>query len=176
MGSELGGSTEWDHEKGLDWSLLDDERHAGIARWVADLNRVYRSLPALHELDAEPEGFVWLRHDDADTGVLSFLRRGRNGDVAVVVCNFTPVPRTSVTLGVPHDGYWQEVLNSDADLYGGSGVGNLGGVAAQPVPWHGWPRTITVTAPPLACIILTHDEGRQTHDEGREEPVDDPEV
>jgi 1,4-alpha-glucan branching enzyme len=162
MGSELGGSAEWDHDSGLDWSLLDDERNAGISRWVADLNRVYRSVPALHELETESEGFTWLRHDDAETGVLSFLRRDRAGDAAVVVCNFTPVPRISVTLGVPHDGYWNELLNSDADLYGGGGMGNLGGVVAQPMPWHGWPRTITVTAPPLACIILAPDKAHTT--------------
>jgi 1,4-alpha-glucan branching enzyme len=126
-----------------------------VARWVTDLNRVYRSEPALHRLDTEPEGFSWLRHDDAETSILSFLRRDGEGREAVVVCNFTPVPRSNITLGVAWDGWWTEAVNSDAVEYGGSGVGNLGGVEAQPVPWHGWPRTITVTAPPLGCVILT---------------------
>ena len=96
MGSELGLRGEWDHDSGLDWGLLEDESHAGIARWVSDLNRAYRDRPALYDLDTEPEGFAWLRHDDADTGVLSFLRRSRAGEVVVVVCNFTPVPRYNV--------------------------------------------------------------------------------
>jgi 1,4-alpha-glucan branching enzyme len=154
MGAELGQRTEWDHDVGLDWDLLHDERHAGIARWVADLNRVYRARPALHELDCEPEGFEWLRREDADTGVVSFLRRSGNGDAVVVVANFTPVPRYNVLVGVGQAGFWSELVNSDAETYGGSGLGNLGGVEAQPVPWHGWPRTLNVTAPPLGCVIL----------------------
>jgi 1,4-alpha-glucan branching enzyme len=155
MGAELAPWAEWNHDVGLDWGLLDHGSHAGVARWVTDLNRVYRSEPALHRLDTEPEGFSWLRHDDAETSILSFLRRDGEGREAVVVCNFTPVPRSNITLGVAWDGWWTEAVNSDAVEYGGSGVGNLGGVEAQPVPWHGWPRTITVTAPPLGCVILT---------------------
>jgi 1,4-alpha-glucan branching enzyme len=154
MGAELGGWDEWDHDSGLDWGLLEHDRHAGMARWVTDLNRTYRSQRALYDLDTEPEGFAWLRRDDADTGVLSFLRRGRSGTPVVVVCNFTPVPRPNVLVGVPEGGFWQELVNSDASVYGGSGIGNLGGVEAQPVPWHGWPRTLNVTAPPLGCVML----------------------
>jgi 1,4-alpha-glucan branching enzyme len=154
MGSELGGWSEWNHDLGLDWDLLEHERHAGIARWITDLNRVYRSRTALHELDAEAAGFEWLLRDDADTGVISFLRRDAQGQAVVAVCNFTPVVRHNVLMGVPEGGYWVELLNSDATLYGGSGVGNLGRVEAQPVPWHGWPRTLNITAPPLGCVLF----------------------
>jgi 1,4-alpha-glucan branching enzyme len=154
MGSELGGWNEWDHDSGLEWNLLDFDTHAGIARWVTDLNRLYRSQPALYDLDTDPGGFEWLRQEDADTGVLSFMRRSRQGEVVVAVYNFTPVPRSNVTLGVPVDGFWRELVNSDARTYGGGGIGNLGGVTTQPVPRHRWPRTITVTVPPLGCVFL----------------------
>ncbi|HEX3946616.1 MAG TPA: 1,4-alpha-glucan branching protein GlgB, partial [Acidimicrobiales bacterium] len=157
MGAELGEWREWDHESGLDWGLLADDRHAGLDRWVGDLNRLYRSRPALHELDTEPAGFEWVQREDAEISVISFLRRGRSGDVVLVVCNFTPVPRPNLSVGIPEGGYWRELANSDAADYGGSGQGNLGGVEAQPLPWHGWPRTLTVTAPPLGCVFLAPD-------------------
>ncbi len=154
MGSELAPWREWDHDVGLDWTLLEDESHAGVAHWVADLNAAYRAHPALHRLDNETDGFEWLLRDDAESGVLSFLRRDRSGEVAVVVCNFTPVPRHNILVGAPNGGFWREILNSDSAFYGGSGVGNLGGIEAQPVPWHGWPRTLNVIAPPLGCVVL----------------------
>jgi 1,4-alpha-glucan branching enzyme len=154
MGSELAEYDEWNHDRGLHWDLLHDDRHAGISRWVGDLNRLYRSEPALHDLDNDPAGFEWIRREDADTSILSFLRRSRSGRTALVVCNFTPVPRTNVLVGVPTGGIWHELVNSDATDYGGSGMGNLGGVEAQPVPWYGWPRTLNLTLPPLGCVIL----------------------
>ena len=160
MGDELGEWREWDHDRGLDWGLLDDERHAGIARWVADLNRCYRELPALHELDTDARGFEWVQVQEAEISLLSFLRRGADGSVALAVCNFTPVPRHNVLVGVPQGGYWREVLNSDAETYGGSGVGNLGAVEAQPVPWHGRPRALNLTAPPLGFVLLAPGDRR----------------
>jgi 1,4-alpha-glucan branching enzyme len=152
MGCELGEWREWDHERGLDWGLLDHPAHAGLARWVADLNRLYRSMPALHERDTDPAGFEWAG-EDPEASIVAFLRRAAGG-CALVVCNFTPVPRHNLQVGVEVPGRWVEVLNSDAVDYGGSGVGNLGGVEAQPVPWHGRPRLLTLTAPPLGCVVL----------------------
>jgi len=154
MGSELGTAREWDHESGLEWGLLDDPGHAGIARWIGDLNALYRANPALHELDTDPAGFEWVQLHDAATSVVSFLRRGRAGSPVLVVCNFTPVPRHNLLVGVPEGGRWRELLNSDATEYGGSGQGNYGGVDAQPVPAHGRPRALTLTAPPLGCLFL----------------------
>ena len=157
MGSELGDWREWSHEEGLHWELLDDERHAGICRWIRDLNELYRAEPALHELDADPAGFEWVQHEEAEISVVSFLRRSSTAEAMLVVCNFTPVPRHNLLVGVPTGGFWRERLNSDAVDYGGSGVGNQGGVEAQPVPSHGRPRTLTLTAPPLACVYLSPD-------------------
>ncbi len=154
MGDEFGQEREWDHEQSLDWDLLGDEQHGGVLRWVSDLNRVLRSHPALFRRDFEPDGFSWVRMDDAELSVLAFLRRAEGGPSVLAVCNFTPVPRPNVQCGVPDSGYWRELLNSDAAQYGGSGVGNLGGVEATPAPWHGWPRAVTLTAPPLSCLLL----------------------
>jgi 1,4-alpha-glucan branching enzyme len=153
MGAELAEWREWDHERSLDWNLLEVPEHAGVSRWVADLNGLYRSEPALHERDTEHSGFEWVQAEDADAGLLSFLRRSSGGSV-LVVCNFTPVPRHNVVVGVPEGGRWRELLNSDAVEYGGSGVGNCGSVTAQPVPWHGQPRLLTITVPPLGCLFL----------------------
>jgi 1,4-alpha-glucan branching enzyme len=155
MGSELGDWREWNHEEGLHWELLEDERHAGMCRLIRDLNDLYRAEPALHELDCEPGGFEWVQWEEADTSVVSFLRRSIDGQIVLVVCNFTPVPRHNLLVGVPVGGYWLERLNSDAAGYGGSGLGNEGGVHAQPVPSHGRPRTLTITAPPLGCVYLS---------------------
>ena len=121
---------------------------------MRDLNRLYRDRAALHELDTDPAGFEWVQMDAADLSVLSFLRRPRREPPVLVVCNFTPVPRHNVLVGVPEGGHWRELLNSDALDYGGSGQGNFGGVEAQPVPWHGRPRTLTLTLPPLACLFF----------------------
>jgi 1,4-alpha-glucan branching enzyme len=154
MGDEFAQGREWNHEGSLDWHLLAYPAHEGMARWVRDLNRLHRDVPALHELDADPEGFAWTQPDDPDRSLLGFLRRPREGPPVLVVCNFTPVPRTNTLAGVPRGGFWRELLNSDATHYGGSGVGNLGGVEAHPAPIHGWPWTLTVTVPPLACVFF----------------------
>ena len=157
MGAELADWREWNHDEGLRWELLDDDRHAGVLRWVSDLNELYRAEPALHDLDTDPSGFEWVRWEEAGTSALSFLRKARDGRVMLAVCNFTPVPRENLLVGVPVGGFWRERLNSDAPFYGGSGMGNLGGVEAQPVPSHGRPRTLTLTAPPLGCVFLSPD-------------------
>ncbi|HZU80382.1 MAG TPA: 1,4-alpha-glucan branching protein GlgB [Acidimicrobiales bacterium] len=156
MGGEFGQWHEWDHDRSLDWHLLDSPSHAGLLQLVRDLNGLYRDVPAMHELDVDPAGFEWVLSDDAESGVLCFLRKARHGAPALVVCNLTPVPRENVLLGVPEPGFWREVLNTDAEVYGGSGIGNLGGVETQPVPWRGRPRTLNVTAPPLGCAVFVH--------------------
>lgn len=155
MGSEFAQRREWNHEESLDWHLLQYSPHAGVQRWVRDLNRLYRSEPALHELDVNPAGFEWIDCNDSEQSVLSFLRRGRSAVAPVlVICNFTPVPRVGYRLGVPSGGFWQEVLNGDAVEYGGSGMGNLGGVEAEAVPAHGRPYSVSLTLPPLAALYL----------------------
>jgi 1,4-alpha-glucan branching enzyme len=154
MGCEFGQRREWTHEGQLEWWVLEHAEHAGVQRWVADLNALYRAEPALHQVDFAQAGFEWIDCHDADNSVISFLRRPRAGPPVLVVCNFTPVPRANYVVGVPQGGYWQELLNSDAALYGGSGVGNMGGVEAAPVPAHGQFHSLAVTLPPLATIFL----------------------
>jgi 1,4-alpha-glucan branching enzyme len=154
MGGEFAQAREWNHDSSLDWSILENANNAGIQRWVGDLNRLYREVPALHELDCDPRGFTWTQPNEADASILSFLRFAHDGSPVLVVCNFTPVPRNNCLAGVPVGGYWRELLNSDALDYGGSGVGNLGGAEAHPVPTHGMPRTLTLTVPPLGCLFL----------------------
>ena len=157
MGAELATWREWNHDGSLDWHLLEDERHAGIARWLEDLNRLYREDPALHELDCSPGGFDWIDGSDADNSVIAFLRRGKAGEPVLVVLHFTPVVRENYRLGVPGRGYWRELLNSDAPRYGGSGVGNYGGVEAVPIPMHGKSHSLTLTLPPLGVMFFKRD-------------------
>jgi 1,4-alpha-glucan branching enzyme len=155
MGTEFGQRREWDHDASLDWHLLDDPLHQGLRRWVHDLNALYRRAPALHRLDCRPEGFAWVDCGDAEWGVICLLRKGEaDEDVVLVVCNFTPVPRHGYRVGVPVGGRWEEVLNGDASAYGGSGLGNLDGADAAPIPWHGHSRSLELTLPPLAMIVL----------------------
>ncbi len=155
MGGEFGQRREWQHEESLEWHVLQYPLHAGVQRWVRDLNRLYRATPALHELDFTDAGFQWIDREDADLSVVAFVRRDTSGGVALVVCNFTPVPRDSHQVGVPRAGRWHERLNSDAHDYGGSGQGNLGGLRTQPTPAHGQPQSLQVRLPPLALVILT---------------------
>jgi len=154
MGGEFGQVREWDHDRSLDWHLLDEPLHEGVRRWVSDLNRVYRAEPALHELDFDPAGFEWVDANDADQSVVSFLRTGPGGPPVLVVCNFTPVPRESYRVGVPRSGAWEEILNGDAVGYGGSGVGNLGGVESTGEGCHGRPDSVVLSLPPLAAVFL----------------------
>ena len=155
MGGELGQWDEWDFEKSLDWHLLEDDKHRKLRLWLKDLNRFYRTEPAMHQLDFERLGFEWLDIQDWEKSIVSFARRARNPEHAVVsVCNFTPKPRKNYRLGVPSGGRWKEVLNSDALEYGGSGQGNLGGVEADHHPFHGRTDSISITLPPLGCLFF----------------------
>ncbi len=157
MGGEFAQRREWTHEGALEWWVLQHSEHAGVQRWVADLNALYRHETALHQVDFDGAGFKWIDCNDADASVLSFLRYPREGPPVLVVCNFTPVPRTNYMLGVPVGGYWRELLNGDAIQYGGSGVGNYGGVEAAPVPAHGHFHSLVLTVPPLATLFLKPD-------------------
>ena len=155
MGGEFGQRSEWNHDAQLDWGALADEQHLGVQRLVADLNRVYRGQAALHELDCEPGGFEWIDFSDREQSVIAFLRRGTGEDALVVtVCNFTPVPRTFYRIGVPRAGRYEEIINTDAAWYGGSNLGNGGGVDAVAAPCHGRAQSIAVTLPPLACVMF----------------------
>ena len=157
MGGEFGQLREWSHDRGLDWELLDDPGHRGIARWVAALNRLYRTEPALHQRDCTPagDGFEWLEADDAERSVLVFLRRGeRPEDDVVVALNFTPVPRPEYRIGVPAAGFWEELLSSDAGEYGGSAAGGAGGRDAEPIPHGRQPLSLRASLPPLGAVFF----------------------
>jgi 1,4-alpha-glucan branching enzyme len=155
MGGEFGQIREWAHDQSLDWRLLDNPSHAGIKKWVEDLNRLYRNCPALYSLDCEPGGFEWIDCNDVDHSIISFMRRGRDeDDILLVICNFTPVTHFGYRIGAPRQGFWQEILNSDAKDYGGSGQGNLGGVEASPFSLHGQPYSLTLTIPPLSMEVF----------------------
>jgi 1,4-alpha-glucan branching enzyme len=154
MGGELAQYREWNHDSSLDWHLLDDEAHAGILRWLDDLNRLYREDPALHELDVSPDGFEWIDANDAENSVLSFLRKPKKGDPVVAVFNCTPNPRENYRIGVPGGGHWREILNSDGSRYGGTNRGNMGGVDAVPIPLHGRSHSLTLALPPLGVVFL----------------------
>ncbi|MCS7206743.1 MAG: 1,4-alpha-glucan branching protein GlgB [Dehalococcoidia bacterium] len=155
MGGEFGPWQEWNHDSALPWHLLDQPLHRGIQLWVSDLNRLYRQEPALHLHDCQPAGFEWVDCADAEQSVVSFLRKGATPrETILVVCNCTPVPRFNYRVGVPLPGFWRELLNSDAQVYGGSGLGNLGGVQATPIPFHHRPYSLELTLPPLAILFL----------------------
>ena len=155
MGDEFGQWNEWNHDTSLDWHLLDQPANQGVKRWVRDLNTVYRAIPSLHELDCHPDGFSWIDCNDVAQSVLSMLRKNRSAnDLVLIVCNFTPVPRHNYRVGVPQSGHWEEILNGDAPIYGGSGQGNIGGATTAPVGWHGHPQSLNLTLPPLAMIAF----------------------
>ena len=155
MGGEFGQWQEWKHDSSLDWHLLQYPLHAGLQKWVADLNRTYRDEPALHELDCDPAGFEWVDCNDSENSTISLIRKGIDPDKTVlVVCNFTPLPRFNYRIGVSTGGFWQELLNSDAQAYGGSGIGNLGGVEAEENPCHGRPYSLDITLPPLSVVFF----------------------
>ncbi len=157
MGGEFGQRREWQHDESLEWHVLQYPLHAGVQRWVRDLNQLYRGTPALHEQDFSEGGFQWVDCDDADTSVISFLRWSGGAEPALVVCNFTPVPRERYQIGVPRGGRWRERLNSDAADYGGSGVGNLGALDAVAASAHGHAHSLNVRLPPLSVVVLTPD-------------------
>ncbi len=153
MGGEIAQRPEWNHESAIEWFVLEREDHAGVQKWVADLNAAYRAEPALHAGDFDPEGFGWIDANDSDTSVLTYLRR-HGEDIIVIALNFTPVVRTKYRVGVPACGWWREMLNSDSSLYGGTNVGNGGGVQTVDEPWHGQPCSLELTLPPLGALFL----------------------
>ena len=155
MGGEWGQGSEWNHEASLDWHQLEHPLHAGVQQWVADLNRLYRSEAALHDQDCQSQGFEWIDCNDSAASVISFIRTGAFADETILVlCNFTPVPRAEYRVGAPFGGFWEEVLNADATRYGGSGVGNSGGIWASATPLHGQPYSLTLALPPLGVVFF----------------------
>ncbi|HEX3020723.1 MAG TPA: 1,4-alpha-glucan branching protein GlgB [Chitinispirillaceae bacterium] len=155
MGGEFAQWDEWSHDHSLQWHLTEWERHNGIQKLVSDLNTIYKNIPCLHEYDFDPKGFEWIDCNDWENSTLTFIRKGTNpSDIVLVACNFTPVPRQAYRVGVPLAGYWEEILNSDASVYGGSGIGNAGGVSSEEVPWHGKKQSILVIIPPLAVVVF----------------------
>ncbi len=153
MGSEFGQWREWNHDESLDWHLAQYDEHRGLQRLVRDLNRLYRSEPALYEADVEPSGFRWIAPDNADDNVIIFMRTApSSGRTVICACNFSPVPRTAYRIGVPRAGYYREILNTDSEYYGGSNLGNGGGINTQPIEWFGFPQSISATLPPLAVV------------------------
>jgi 1,4-alpha-glucan branching enzyme len=155
MGSEFGQGREWNHDRSLDWHLLDHPLHAGLKLFVHDLNHVYTSERALHQVDARPEGFQWIDCNDSDNSVVAMLRRAANpDDFVIAIFNFTPLPRHGYVFGVPRGGTYTELLNSDAAVYGGSNVGNDGVVVTHPVSSHGFQDSVRITLPPLGFLLL----------------------
>jgi 1,4-alpha-glucan branching enzyme len=154
MGQEFAQDAEWSEERGLDWWLLDSEWHAGVQHLIGDLNRAYRDNPALWSLDTDPSGFHWIDANDAQGNVFSFFRRGEDGSILACIANFSSVPQESYRMGLPAVGRWEEIVNTDATLYGGSGVGNLGAVEAVGESCHAQPASVTLRVPPLGAIWL----------------------
>ncbi len=156
MGCELGQWREWNHEESLEWHVLEFPFHRGVQRWVRDLNMLMRAEPALHEVDFSLDGFSWVDFRDWEASVIIFLRKDRtNGRLVLVACNLTPVIRSGYRVGVPVGGYWHEALNSDSEAYGGSNVGNGGGVHTEAIPSHGQAQSVPLTLPPLGVVFLT---------------------
>jgi 1,4-alpha-glucan branching enzyme len=152
QGGEFGQWAEWNHDQSLDWHLMQSPFHDGLRRLVQHLNWLYKNEPALWELDDTYEGFEWIDFHDADNTVVSFQRRARDGSSLVFAINATPVVRESYRVGVPTDGFYQEILNTDAQTYGGGNIGNWGGIWADPIPWQGRSHSLTLRLPPLAVV------------------------
>ena len=155
MGGEFGQRREWSHDSSLDWHIREYPPHRGLQSLVRDLNRLYRAEPAFHEVDYDWHGFQCVDFHDATHSIVAFLRKAKDPDDQILcVCNFTPVPRYDYLIGVPRDGYYREILNTDASLYGGSNIENHGGVHSQQVPWHGFAYSLPLTLPPLSVLFL----------------------
>ena len=153
MGGEIGQWREWNHKGELDWGLLSEPLHAQLQGYVRDLNGLYRSQPALHDSDCDSRGFEWIDFHDTRQSVVSFVRRSiTDGSILCFALNFTPVPRDGYRIGVPLPGFYREVLNSDAAMYGGSNMGNRGGMEAEDTTWQGQPYSLTITLPPLSVV------------------------
>jgi 1,4-alpha-glucan branching enzyme len=155
MGAEFGQWREWNYDASLDWHLLDEPMHAGLRRWVQDLNRVYQQERSLHEVDFEASGFSWIDCNDNENSIVSMIRKARHADdFTVMAANFTPLSRPAYRIGVPAGGWYREILNSDGEMYGGSNVGNGGGVAAEDIPAHGFNHSLSLVVPPLGFVML----------------------
>jgi 1,4-alpha-glucan branching enzyme len=155
MGAEFGQWREWNYDASLDWHLLEDPLHSGLQQWVQDLNHTYQREASLYQVDFEGAGFSWIDCNDNENSIVSMLRRARDPqDFTVMLANFTPVPREAYTIGVPEGGWYREILNSDGAMYGGSNIGNAGGVMAEEVPAHGFSHSITLKVPPLGFVLL----------------------
>jgi 1,4-alpha-glucan branching enzyme len=155
MGNEFGQWIEWNCDSSLDWHLIQYDQHKGLQRFVSDLNQLLTSEPAMYEEDFDWKGFEWIDFRDADSSIISFLRRSnKENDILVFVCNFTPVPRFNYRIGVPHEGFYREVLNSDSNIYWGSNIGNLGGASAEAIPFHDRPFSLRLTLPPLSTMVF----------------------
>jgi len=157
MGSEFAQSAEWNDNQSLDWWLTQYPEHDGMQRVVRDINTAYRTTPALWERDCDPLGFEWIDANDSSSNIFTWLRWDEAGRPMAVVCNMAPVTRLDYRLGLPCAGKWSEILNTDADEYGGSGVGNLGEIHAQNVEWHGRPASAQIGVPPLATVWFRYD-------------------
>lgn len=155
MGGEFAQGEEWNHDKSLDWHLLNHDLQRGVQSLVRDLNRVYREVPALHQLDCKPEGFEWIEANAHSDSVFAWIRKGYDGDAPVlVVCNMTPVEREHYRIGVPHRGRWLEILNTDASAYAGDGRGNLGAAETEDVASHGRDASLSLFLPPLSTLYF----------------------
>jgi 1,4-alpha-glucan branching enzyme len=155
MGGEFGQWSEWNNDQSLDWHLAQYGPHQGVQRWITDLNALYRSEAALYQVDFHHTGFEWIDFQDAKGSVIAFLRRPVDGRAfVIVVCNFTPVPRTGYRLGVPDAGLYRELMNSDSKYYAGGNIGNAGEVQSEPISAHGRPHSIMIVLPPLATVFL----------------------
>ena len=155
MGSEIAQRQEWRHDSSIDWHLLQHAPHKGVQTWVRDLNHLYKNEPAMHELDNQPGGFDWIDCSDANSSIISLIRRAKSTDEVILgVFNFTPIPRDNYKLGVPGPGFWKEVMNSDAGVYWGSNMGNNGGVHAEFSAMHGLPFSVHLTLPPMAAVFF----------------------
>jgi len=157
MGGEIAQWNEWAHDDSIQWDLAQWDRHSGIQQLVADLNRIYKSVPALYEQDFDPKGFEWMDCNDWENSILTFARKSIDSeDIALIACNFTPVPRSAYRVGVPWAGFYEEILNTDAKEYGGSGIGNAGGVSTEEVTWHGKDQSLLLTLPPLSTVVFRY--------------------
>jgi 1,4-alpha-glucan branching enzyme len=155
MGGEFGQWQEWAHDGSLQWDLIDYPLHAGLQKWLRELNHFYKNEPSMHEWDCDPAGFEWVDCGDAESSMVSLIRKGKStSTIVLAICNFTPVPRYSYRIGAPRGGFWQEVLNSDATEYAGTNMGNLGGVEAMPIPLHGRSHSLTLALPPLSASFF----------------------
>ncbi|MDY6844202.1 MAG: 1,4-alpha-glucan branching enzyme, partial [Thermodesulfobacteriota bacterium] len=158
MGGEFAQWKEWNHEESIEWHALHYPDHQEMQRWVKDLNFLYRNEPSLYQMDFTMEGFEWVDFRDWEGSIISFIRRGKTtDDIILVICNLTPIPRYNYRVGVPRHGFWKEILNSDAEVYGGSRHGNFGGVEATPLPAHGRNHSLSLTLPPLGVLFLKNE-------------------